>query len=252
MDRSSGTRTALVTGGTGGIGAATVERLAAGGMQVIAASVERDRFEDLSRRTGCETAYMDVRHRQSVLEAIADREIDILVVAAGALGVTGKTYALPEDAGRRLVDVNILGLQNLLEAVVPGMVARNSGHVLTISSVAGLYPSTGQPVYSATKAAVHNMTVNLRMELYGTDIRVSEVRPGRVASGMHREMFGGDERKAAELFYDRFECLGCEDVAECIHWVLSVPPHVDVTEVEIMPTHHVIGGVRFHARDDAR
>ncbi len=240
--------TALVTGGTGGIGAQLVRRLCADGVEVVAGSIEREKLDALAGETGCEAIYLDVTDRQGLLDALAGREIDIVVACAGALGLSGKTYELAGDAGRSVAEVNILGLQNTLEATVPGMVARNRGHVVTIGSVAGLYPSLGQPVYSATKAAVHNMTLNLRMELYGTDIRVSEVRPGRVASGMHREMFGGDEARAAELLYDPYECLSCDDVAGCIHWILSAPPHVDVTQIEIMPTHHVIGGVRFHSR----
>ncbi len=238
-------RTVLVTGGCGGIGSAVVRLLAAGGARVVAASDRPDRLAALAAETGAEALSLDVTDREAVMAALSGREIDAMVVAAGSLGVTGTLYDVPAEGARHVVDVNVHGLQNCLQAVVPGMIARDRGHVVAISSIAGPYPATAQPVYAASKAAVHAMATNLRMELYGTSLRVSEIRPGRVATGMHREMFEGDEEKAAATFYEGYACLTPQDVAAAIGFVLSAPPHVDVTVLEIMPTHQVIGGVRF-------
>jgi NADP-dependent 3-hydroxy acid dehydrogenase YdfG len=240
-------QTVVVTGGCGGIGSAVVRQLVRTGCRgVVAASDRPDRLAPLAAETGCEALPLDVTDREAVVAALGGRTVDVIVSAAGALGLTGTLFDVPANSARRVVDVNLHGLQNCLQAVVPGMLERDRGHIVTISSIAGPYPAAGQPVYAASKAAVHAMATNLRMELYGSSLRVSEIRPGRVATGMHREMFDGDEARAAAAFYEGHDCLTPQDVASAIDWVLSAPPHVDVTVLEIMPTHQVIGGVRFH------
>jgi len=238
--------TILVTGGCGGIGSATVRRLVREGCgHVIAASSRPDRLAALAGETGCEALPLDVTDDEAVSDALATRRIDALVAAAGALGAAGTLYDAAPQGARHVVDVNVHGLRNCLQAVVPGMLERDRGHVVAISSIAGPYPATGQPVYAVSKAAVQAMATNLRMELFGSSLKVSEIRPGRVATGMHREMFAGDEARAAATFYEGYACLTPDDVAGAIAWVLSAPPHVDVTLLEIMPTHQVVGGVRF-------
>lgn len=243
--------TALVTGGSGGIGSALVRMLAGTGVHAIALSNDREKLALLDGVPNVETVFMDVTDAEGLQRAFADRPIDILVNAAGVLGVTGTLYSVPHASARRIVDVNVVGIHNCLSAVVPGMVARNRGHVVNVGSLAGPYPSAGQPMYSASKAAVHNMSANLRMELFGTDVRVTEIRPGRVRTGMHAEMFGGDHARADELIYDPYECLRPEDIAEAIRYVLSTPPHVCVAQIEVVPTHQVVGGTRMHRRPPA-
>ena len=124
------------------------------------------------------------------------------------------------------------------------MIERDDGHVLLLGSVA-LYPSLGQPIYSATKAAVHSMAHNLRMELYPRNVRVTEYRPGRVRSGMHAEMFDGDQAEAKRRLYDPVTTMSTTEAAEGIVWALSQPPHLCVAQLEVMATEHVIGGVRY-------
>ena len=193
--------------------------------------------------------FLDVTDAKAVKASLGDRRIDILISAHGALGVTGKLFDVPAASVQRLVEVNIIGIQNCLSAIVPGMIARNHGHIINIGSIAGIYASLNQPMYSATKAAVHNMTTNLRMELFGTDIRVTEYQPGRVRTGMHDEMFDGDHQKVRELLYDPYECLTGDDVAESFRYILSAPAHVNVSQMEVVPTHQVIGGNRYFRRD---
>lgn len=243
--------TALVTGGSGGIGSALVRMLAGAGVHTIALSNDREKLALLDGLDNVETVFMDVRDADGLKEAFSKRQIDILVNAAGVLGVTGTLYSVPQGSAQHIIDVNVVGIHNCLSAVVPGMVERNRGHVVNVGSLAGPYPSSGQPIYSASKAAVHNMSFNLRMELFGTDVRVTEIRPGRVRTGMHAEMFGGDHARANELLYDPFECLRPEDIAEAIRYVLSTPSHVCVSQIEVVPTHHVVGGARIYQRPPA-
>lgn len=239
---------ALVTGGSGGIGSAIVRMLAGQGVKVIAASNDEARLKELEGVANVETCFVDVTDVSRMQALFGSREIDILVNAAGVLGVTGTYYSVPHESAQRIMDVNVVGVHNALSAVVPGMVSRNHGHVINIGSIAGPYPSAGQPMYSASKAAIHIMSTNLRLELFGTDVRVTELRPGRVRSGMHAEMFEGDHAKAAELLYDPYECMNPEDVADVIRFVLATPPHVCVAQIEVVPTHQVIGGTKMYQR----
>jgi NADP-dependent 3-hydroxy acid dehydrogenase YdfG len=239
---------ALVTGGSGGIGSAIVRMLAGEGVKVIAASNDEVRLRELEGVANVETCFVDVTDVARMQALFGSREIDILVNAAGVLGVTGTYYSVPHESAQHIMDVNVVGVHNALSAVVPGMVSRNHGHIINIGSIAGPYPSAGQPMYSASKAAIHIMSANLRLELFGTDVRVTELRPGRVRSGMHAEMFEGDHARAAELLYDPYECMNPEDVADVIRFVLATPPHVCVAQIEVVPTHQVIGGTKMYQR----
>lgn len=236
---------ALVIGGTGGIGSALVRQLVAASCKVVAASADpKEKGAALTAETGAETLLLDVRDRDAVMASLKPVEPDFLILAHGALGQTGTLFDVPAESAQRLVDVNILGVQNCLQAVVPGMIERNDGHVVFLGSVA-IYPSVGQPIYSATKAAVHNMAANLRMEIYPARVRVTELRPGRVHSGMHAEMLDGDDAEAKKRFYDPVQTLEPAEVAESILWALSKPAHLCVTQLEIVATDHVFGGVRY-------
>lgn len=236
---------AIVLGGTGGIGSAVVRQLISLGAHVLAASIDVDETRAaLATDSGAKCIKLDVRDRDAVMATLEPVEADILVNASGALGQTGTMFNQPAESARRLVDVNILGVQNCLQAVVPGMLKRDDGHIVFLGSIA-IYPSMGQPIYSATKAAVHLMAANLRMELYPSRVRVTEYRPGRVRSGMHAEMFGGSLEEATRRLYDPVQCMVPEEVAEGIVWALNKPPHLCVTQLEVMATEHVIGGVRY-------
>ncbi|KRB31170.1 MULTISPECIES: SDR family oxidoreductase [Mesorhizobium] len=239
---------ALVTGGSGGIGAALVKMLGSHGVETVALSNNQEKLDALKGIDNVKTVFMDVTDAAALKEAFSGQHIDILVNAAGVLGVTGTLYSVPTSSAQRIIDVNVIGVHNALSAVVPGMVERNRGHIVNIGSLAGPYPSAGQPMYSASKAAIHNMSANLRMELFGTDVRVTEVRPGRVRTGMHAEMFDGDHAKSDAMLYDPYECLWPQDIADAIQYVLSTPPHVCVAQIEVVPTHQVVGGTKMFQR----
>jgi len=243
------TKTALVTGGCGGIGCEIVKLLAAHQMHVIALSNNAARLEKLTEMKNVETCFVDVRDEVKIHTLFDNREIDILINAAGVLGVTGTLYSIPHQSAQQILDTNVMGIHNMLSAIVPGMVARNCGHIINFGSLAGPYPSIGQPIYSASKAAVHNISLNLRMELFGTDIKVTEIRPGRVRTGMHAEMFNGDQEQAEALLYAPYECLTAIDIARTIAFILETPDHVCISQIEVLPTHQVFGGTKMFQRD---
>lgn len=238
-------KSAIVTGGSGGIGSQIVRLLKDDGIEVIAVSPEGEKLDALKAELGIEVNCLDITDDVAVTEAFGTRAIDIVINCAGVLGPMTKMHETPADAARDLVGVNLIGMLNLVRAVTPGMVERNRGHIVNFGSVAGIYPILGEPFYAATKAGVHMFCQNLRMDLFGTDIRVSEILPGRVASGMHAELVHGDKALSDKQFYEPYECLEPIDVARAVHYVLSAPPHVDITHLEIMPTRQVMGGARF-------
>lgn len=242
-------KSAVVTGGSGGIGSVIVRLLRQEGLEVAAVSPEQEKLNTLAAETGAEAICMDISDPASVDETFSDREVDILINCAGVLGPMSKIYETPPETARDQVGVNLIGMLNLTRALTPGMVERNSGHIVNFGSVAGVYPILGEPFYAATKAGVHMFCQNLRMDLYGTDVRVSEILPGRVASGMHAELVGGDRALGEKQFYAPYECLQPEDVAGAVLYVLKAPRHVDITHLEIMPTRQVMGGARFQESD---
>lgn len=238
-------KSAVVTGGSGGIGSEIVRLLHGAAIEVTAVSAEGDKLDELASELGIDVHCMDISDAGAVSDIFGDREIDVVVNCAGVLGPMSKLHETTAEIAASLVNVNLVGMLNFVRAVTPGMLARNRGHIVNFGSVAGLYPFLGEPFYAATKAGVHLFSQNLRMDLYGSDIRVSEILPGRVASGMHAQMVGGDAERGQREFYDDYECLMPADVAEAVRYVLSAPRHVDITHLEIMPTRQVMGGAQF-------
>ena len=238
-------KSAIVTGGSGGIGSEIVRLLHADGIDVVAVSPEREKLGALKNELGIAVECMDISDHAAISSAFGDRDVDILVNCAGVLGPFSKMHETPPDIANTLVSVNLIGMLNMVRAVTPGMIERNRGHIVNFGSAAGVYPIHGEPFYAATKAGVHMFCQNLRMDLFGTDIRVSEILPGRVASGMHAELVGGDMDEGNKRFYEPYECLEPVDIAQAVHYVLSAPSRVDITHMEIMPTRQVMGGARF-------
>jgi NADP-dependent 3-hydroxy acid dehydrogenase YdfG len=144
-----------------------------------------------------------------------------------------------------MLRANVAGTVNAIRAVVPGMVARDRGHVVNLGSIAATFPAPGSPAYAATKAAVHSLSQNLRLDLFGSRVRVTEICPGRVRTGIHAGYVGGDAAKAEEAFYRGYECLEPEDIASAVLFALDAPPRMDVTYMEILPTLQVYGGGDF-------
>ena len=248
---SSGDLTVLVTGATAGFGEATARRFAADGSKVILAGRRTDRLEALSSELGgnAHALTLDVQNRGAVVAAIdglpADfAAIDVLVNNAGlALGLDAAPSANLDDWDT-MIDTNIKGLTYCTRAVLPGMKARGRGHVINIGSVAGTYPYPGGNVYGATKAFVHQFSLNLRADLVADNIRVTSVEPGLAETEFSLVRFKGDADKAKGP-YAGLKPLTGDDIAEAVHWVATLPDHVNINLVELMPTTQAFGPFAF-------
>jgi 3-hydroxy acid dehydrogenase/malonic semialdehyde reductase len=233
--------TVLVTGASAGFGMEIARRFAASGARVVISARRSDRISALAHELGdrVHAFELDVRDRAAVEHTIATlpaafAAIDIVVNNAGlAKGLEPAARASVDDWDQ-MVDTNCKGLMYVTRAVLPGMVARRRGHVINIGSVAGSYPYPGGNVYGASKAFVHQFSLNLRSDLHGTGIRVTCVEPG-LASGTEFSTvrFNGDQDRASAV-YTGLDALTAVDVAEAVHWVASLPPHVNVNTIELM------------------
>ena len=232
---------ALITGATAGFGEAIAETFVRAGATVIAAGRRRERLDALAARLGPARVHalpLDVRDRAAVEAAVRGlpaplAAIDVLVNNAGlALGLEPAQRA-SLDEWDTMIDTNCRGLVTLTRAVLPGMVARNRGHVVNVGSVAGSYPYPGGNVYGATKAFVHQFTLNLRSDLLGTAVRATSIEPGMAETEFSLVRFGGDAAKASKV-YEGVQPLRAEDVAEAILWAVALPPHVNVNVLELM------------------
>jgi NADP-dependent 3-hydroxy acid dehydrogenase YdfG len=233
---SASGKTALVTGASSGIGAATVRSLAKAGFQVIAAARRLDRLEKLAGEVGGRAARLDVTDPASIAEVVeALPELSVLVNnAGGALGLEPIAEA-DEEKWRRMYDTNVLGMMRMTKALLPALEASGDGHVVVTGSVAGVEVYPGGAGYTAAKHAANAVTRTLRLELLGSPIRVSEVAPGMVETEFSLVRFGGDQDKADKV-YEGMTPLSAEDVADAITYVVTRPPHVDIDYLSIMPT----------------
>jgi len=243
--------TILVTGATAGFGEATARRFASDGHRVVLAGRREDRLAALKSELGASAHVLpiDVQDRTSVSAAIdglpADfAAIDVLVNNAGlALGLDPAQSANLDDWDT-MVDTNIKGVTYCTRAVLPGMLERGSGHIINVGSVAGAYPYPGGNVYGATKAFVHQFSLNLRADLVTHNIRVTCVEPGLAKTEFSLVRFKGDADKAKGP-YAGLQPLGGDDIAEAIHWVATLPAHVNINTVEMMPTSQAFGPFAF-------
>ena len=243
-------RTAIVTGASRGIGAATVRRLRQQGLEVHAVARSADALEALARETGCKKLALDIADRHAVQVALGALDADVLVNNASPLVRSTPSWeAAPEDVDA-LVNVNIRGVLNCLAAIVPGMKARGLGHIVNLGSMAGSWIFPGMPVYAMTKAAIHSLSHTLRLDLHGSGIRVSEISPGRVETGAHLALMP-DREEGRRRFYEGYDSLLAEDIAEAIAFVVSAPQRMDVSFMEIVPTDQSYGGSQFHRRGAA-
>lgn len=237
-------RIVFVTGASSGIGAACAEQFAALGARLLICARRMDRL--LIKAKGWEKQYgvrtysfpLDVSVEKDVSEAIEGlpvewREIDVLVNNAGkALGLD-KSYESRLDHLDGMIDTNVKGALNVTRAVVPGMVARNRGHVIQIGSVAGRWVYPGGTVYCMTKHAVRAFNEGLKMDLHGTAVRVSSVDPGLVETEFSLVRFEGDAARADSVYAD-IKPLAAADVADAVVYCATRPPHVNINEISMM------------------
>jgi len=232
----------FVTGASSGFGAATARRFASEGFRVVAAARRTERVKEFAEEFGSRVlpVTLDVRDRDTVAQAVSAlpaefAEIDVLVNNAGlALGM-GPAQEADLDQWDQMIDTNCKGLTYVTRAILPGMVARGRGHVINLGSVAGTYPYPGGNTYAGTKAFVHQFSLALRSDLHGTGVRVTCVEPGMADTEFSLVRFTGDKEKA-DATYTGMRPLTGDDIAEAIYWAATLPSHVNINTVELMPT----------------
>lgn len=236
-------KTALITGATSGIGKSTAIRFAVDGIRLILCGRRTGRLEQLKDELSVETEVhilsFDVRNRKEVFEKINSlpedfNTIDILVNNAGNAHGLDPFQSASMDDWDTMIDINIKGLLYVSKAVLPGMLKRKSGHIINIGSTAGkeVYPNGN--VYCASKHAVDAINEGMRLDLNGKGIRIGAVNPGLVETEFSKVRFKGDIEKA-EKVYEGFQPLKPEDIADIIHFVVTRPYHVNISDLTVMP-----------------
>ena len=249
--------TVFVTGATAGFGEATARRFLAQGHKVIALGRRTERLEALKASLPadqqkklltlavdvCDSAKVD--HLAAALPA-EFAKVSVLVNNAGlALGLEPAHQAVLSDWDR-MIDTNIKGLVHMTRAILPGMVERKRGHVINLGSVAANYPYPGGNVYGGTKAFVKQFSLNLRADLLGTPVRVTCVEPGMCAGTEFSNVrFKGDDGKA-ESVYSGVQALSADDIAETIFWSATLPSHMNINVLEVMPVQQASAPFSVH------
>ena len=244
--------TVLITGATAGFGSAAARRFAKDGAKLVLAGRRAERLDELKAelKVPVHTLVLDVRSREAVTDAINDlpkdfAAIDVLVNNAGLASGLDPAHKANLDDWEVMVDTNIKGLMYVARAVLPGMVERKRGHIINLGSVAGTYPYPAGSVYGGTKAFVEQFSLNLRNDLGGSGVRVSCIEPGMCETEFSVVRFKGDESKAAAV-YQGMKPLSADDIAAQIHWVASLPAHVNINTLEIMPVAQSWAGFAVH------
>lgn len=243
----------FVTGASAGFGEAIARSFVRGGHKVVATARRKDRLQALAQELGDALLplELDVRDR-SACEAIPNQlpaefaAIDVLVNNAGlALGLEPAHQASLDD-WQTMIDTNCTGLVQVTRALLPGMVERNRGHVFNLGSIAGTWPYAGGNVYGATKAFVRQFSLNLRADLAGKAIRVTDIEPGLCGGTEFSAVrFHGDTDKAAKVYQD-VQPLTAEDIADTIYWIATRPAHVNINTIEMMPVAQSFAGLSVH------
>jgi NADP-dependent 3-hydroxy acid dehydrogenase YdfG len=234
---------AVVTGASAGIGWATVERLVAEGFRVIAGARRLDRLEELAERTGCTTRALDVTDTASV--ATFAEGIDALNVLVNNAGLASGLSPVPEIEDEQVEimwNTNVMGVLRVTRALLPALEASQRGHIVNIGSTAGRDVYAGGGGYTATKHALRAITQTMRLELSGKPIRVTEVAPGLVETEFSVVRFDGDVERAKKP-YEGLQPLAAEDIADCVAWAVTRPPHVNVDELVVRPLAQALSGV---------
>lgn len=246
----------LITGASAGFGEALARRLVAKGHRVIGCARRLDKLNALAQELGelFSPVVMDVSDTASIPQIIADlpegfNQIDVLVNNAGlALGTEAAQNASLDD-WMRMTDTNIKGLMALTHAVLPAMVARDSGYIINVGSIAGSWPYFGGNVYGATKAFVKQFSLNLRADLIGTQVRVTNLEPGNVAGTEFSNVrYHGDDEKAAQV-YDGFKTMTGDDIGDILLWLIESPAHINVNRLEVMPVAQTYNGLTIAKQD---
>jgi 3-hydroxy acid dehydrogenase/malonic semialdehyde reductase len=233
----------FITGASAGFGAAMARTFVKNGHQVVLAARRKDRLDALAAELGDSAlpVEMDVTDRRSIEEALSMlpqswRQIDVLINNAGLALNTKPAHEVPLEDWDTMIDTNVKGLVTMTHALLPQMVERGNGLVINLGSVAGHYPYPGGNVYGATKAFVEQFTLNLRADLVGTGVRATNLAPGLCGGTEFSNVrLKGDDAAAAKV-YEGTQPLTAEDIAATAYWVATLPPHVNINLIEMMPT----------------
>ena len=244
------TKTILITGATAGFGAAAARKFAAGGWQVIGTGRRGDRLRALQDELGEAFLPLEVDMRdKGALDGLARLdplwgEIDLLLNNAG---LAPPTDPLPDTDWERIdqvIDTNITGLVALTRALLPTLIARK-GQIINLSSVAATYPYKGGAVYAGTKAFVRQFSLDLRCDLAGTGVRVTSIEPGMAETEFTIVRTGGD-KAASDKLYAGMDPMTAEDLADLFWWLATLPPHLNINAIELMPVTQSWGGFTVH------
>jgi len=237
-------KTVLITGATSGIGRATARLLAQNGYRLVICGRREDRLAELqdefAELTDVQTLNFDVRNKKAVTKAIKSLpadflNIDVLINNAGNAHGLDPIENGDVDDWDAMIDINVKGLLYVSKEIIPGMVARKSGHIINIGSIAGKEVYQNGNIYCATKHAVDAINQGMRMDLNQYGIRVGAINPGMVDTEFSEVRFKGD-RERAENVYKGLEPLHAEDIADIIHFVISRPYHVNIADLLVLPT----------------
>jgi 3-hydroxy acid dehydrogenase/malonic semialdehyde reductase len=239
-------KTVFITGASSGIGAACAKQFAAAGANLLLCARRLDKLNELTESIKANydvpihTFCLDVRDHESVKNTYHALEkkwqnIDILINNAGLAAGLDSIQEADVNDWEDMINTNVKGLLYITKSVLPQMIAKNAGHIINIGSIAGhaIYPKGA--VYCATKHAVNVLSQGLRMDLFGTKIRVSSVDPGAVETNFSLVRFKGDSNRASSV-YEGMEPLTAEDIADAVYYCATCPPHVNISDMIIMPT----------------
>ena len=229
-------RMAVVTGASSGIGAATAERLAAEGYSVVLGARRLDRLTELAERIGGRALPLDVTDDASVAAFVAELDrVDVLVNNAGGAFDAAPVAQADVDAWQRAFDVNVLGTLRMTKALLPALIASGAGTIVMVGSTAGLISYEGGASYTAAKHGVLTMTETLRLELFDQPVRIMEIAPGMVRTDEFALNRLGSSDKADAIYRGVREPLVADDIADCIAWTVTRPPHVNVDLMVVRP-----------------
>jgi NADP-dependent 3-hydroxy acid dehydrogenase YdfG len=232
---------AVVTGASGGIGSAITTELARLGMHVHALALADAALDALRGLDGVTVHGVDVRDTAALSAIVCDLDADVLVNNAGIIGDLQPAQLSSTAVADALIDINLRAAVHATLSLLPGMVRRNRGHIVFTGSIAGSRPTANSAMYSATKAALNAFADGLRLDLHGTAVRVTVLAPGRVETNLYDATMGGHEA-AVERLYTGATAIQPADIAALVSMALMMPPHVDVTRLEVVPTGQVFGG----------
>jgi NADP-dependent 3-hydroxy acid dehydrogenase YdfG len=244
-----------VTGASSGIGRAIARRCAKAEMRIVAVARRMDRLDELAAELGpsCHPLRLDLGEPDAIKDAVGalqppfDR-IDVLVNCAGAALGDGRIQDVAWEQLRATIDTNVLGLVALTHAVLPQMVARRSGDIVNIGSIAGEYPYPTGHAYAASKAFVRQFTLNLRADLLGLGVRAMCIAPGTTETEFAAVRLGHDAARVASLYEGR-RLLKPEDVADVVQFAIDMPRHVNMNIIEMMPTDQAFSFFSFAERE---